>query len=128
MGLRKALRESLTVTRHTRTLLLITLGTCAAAHADSVNVFSGSLGGTSDFVFRGLSLTRGDPAAQASIDVEFPKEFYVGAFVATCNPNPGTEPGGRNGRLGRPLLEPVAELIGRPAAVAVHAIPMIRAA
>ena len=49
-----------------------------------MSVFSGSLGGTSDFVFRGLSLTRGKPAAQASIDVEFPKEFYVGAFVATC--------------------------------------------
>ena len=80
------------MTRPTRTLLLITLGTCAAAHADSVNVFSGSLGGTSDFVFRGLSLTRGDPAAQASVDVEFPKEFYVGAFVATCDPNPGPSP------------------------------------
>jgi uncharacterized protein (TIGR02001 family) len=91
-GLRKALRETLTVTRNTRTLLLITLGTCASAHADSVNIFSGSIGGTSDFVFRGLSLTRGDPAAQASIDVEFPREFYIGAFVATCDPNPGPSP------------------------------------
>ena len=92
VGLRKALRETLTVTRLIRTLLLITLGPCAAAHADSVTIYSGSIGGTSDFVFRGLSLTRGDPAVQASIDVEFPKEFYIGAFVATCNPNPGPSP------------------------------------
>ncbi len=64
----------------------------ALARADSASVVSGSIGGTSDFVFRGLSLTRGKPAAQASIDVEFPKEFYVGAFVATCDPNPGASP------------------------------------
>jgi len=62
------------------------------AQADPVTVFTGSLGGTSDFVFRGLSLTRGKPAAQASLDVEFPKEFYVGAFVATADPNPGPSP------------------------------------
>jgi uncharacterized protein (TIGR02001 family) len=80
------------VTRPARTLLLITLGACATGHAGSVEIFSGSVGGTSDFVFRGLSLTMGDPAAQASLDVEFPKEFYIGAFVATCNPNPGPSP------------------------------------
>ena len=57
-----------------------------------MQVFTGSIGGTSDFVFRGLSLTRGKPAAQASLDVEFPKEFYVGAFVATADPNPGPSP------------------------------------
>ena len=62
------------------------------ARGDSVRVFTGSLGGTSDFVFRGLSLTRGKPAAQASLDVEFPKEFYVGAFVATADPNAGPSP------------------------------------
>jgi len=64
-----------------------------ATRADSATVVTGSLGGTSDFVFRGLSLTRGKPAAQGSIDVEFPKEFYIGAFIATCDPNPGPSPG-----------------------------------
>jgi uncharacterized protein (TIGR02001 family) len=78
------------VTRSIGTLLLIMTG--ALAHADAVNVVTGSLGATSDFVFRGLSLTRGKPAAQASLDVEFPKEFYVGAFVATADPNPGPSP------------------------------------
>jgi uncharacterized protein (TIGR02001 family) len=80
------------VTRPIRTLLLIACAGCAVARGDSVRVFTGSLGGTSDFVFRGLSLTRGKPAAQASLDVEFPKEFYVGAFVATADPNAGPSP------------------------------------
>ena len=95
-GFGAALRETLPVI-HSRMLIVIAftggclLGACSA-HADSVSVFTGSLGGTSDFVFRGLSLTRGKPAAQASLDVEFPKEFYVGAFVATADPNPGPSP------------------------------------
>jgi uncharacterized protein (TIGR02001 family) len=85
------------VIQHVRTLIVIAVtagGFLSAipARADSVSVFTGSLGGTSDFVFRGLSLTRGKPAAQASLDVEFPKEFYVGAFVATADPNPGPSP------------------------------------
>jgi uncharacterized protein (TIGR02001 family) len=80
-----------------RTLIVIavTAGGFLGAHpvhADSVSVVTGSLGGTSDFVFRGLSLTRGKPAAQGSLDVDFPKEFYVGAFVATADPNPGPSP------------------------------------
>ena len=73
--------------------MFITLAACATAQADSASVFSGSLGGTSDFVFRGLSLTRGKPAAQGSIDVEFSREFYVGAFAASCDPNAGPSPG-----------------------------------
>ena len=89
--MRFALRDSLNVKIPSRILLLLALGT-GAAHADVVNVWTGSIGGTSDFVFRGLSLTRGKPAAQASFDVEFPKEFYVGAFVATADPNPGPSP------------------------------------
>jgi uncharacterized protein (TIGR02001 family) len=73
--------------------LLIALAIPVAACADSATIITGSLGGTSDFVFRGLSLTRGKPAAQGSLDVEFPEEFYVGAFAATCDPNPGPSPG-----------------------------------
>jgi uncharacterized protein (TIGR02001 family) len=73
-------------------LLLITLAGCVAARAEGSSVFTGSLGATSDFVFRGVSLTRGKPAAHASIDVEFPREVYIGAFVATVDPNPGPSP------------------------------------
>jgi uncharacterized protein (TIGR02001 family) len=90
-GIRKALRETLPVIRPTRTLIVIGLTACGLwqsglARAESVRVFSGSIGGTTDFVFRGLSLTRGQPAAQVSFDVEFPREFYVGAFAATADP------------------------------------------
>jgi uncharacterized protein (TIGR02001 family) len=60
--------------------------------AEGVRVVSGSLGATSDFVYRGLSLTRGKPALQASLDVEFPREFYVGGFIATADPNAGPSP------------------------------------
>ena len=81
-----------TIQRLRRWPLTLALLACATAQADTAIVVTGSLGGTSDFVFRGLSLTRGKPAAQASIDVEFPKEFYVGAFTATCDPNPGPSP------------------------------------
>lgn len=77
-----------------RALLVLVAAFAAGddARADAVGVVTGSIGGTSDFVFRGLSLTRGKPAAQASLDVEFPREFYVGAFVATADPNPGPSP------------------------------------
>jgi uncharacterized protein (TIGR02001 family) len=91
-GLRKALRETLPVMRGIQLSILMCLAGSAAARADSASVFTGSVGGTSDFVFRGLSLTRGKPAAQMSLDVEFPKEFYVGAFVATADPNAGPSP------------------------------------
>ena len=80
-----------------RTLIVIAFTACglarvAAAQADSVHVFTGSVGGTSDFVFRGLSLTRGKPAGQVSLDVEFPQEFYVGVFAASADPKPGPGP------------------------------------
>ena len=116
----KALRESLIVKPVARSLLLIALVHCVPAHADSVQVLTGSIGGTSDFVFRGLSLTRGKPAAQASIDVEFPKEFYVGAFARHLRSESRAEPGGGNRRLGRALLAPLGPVLGRRAPVAVH--------
>lgn len=87
----KALRETPPVARSTRTLLLLCLAV-AGAMPVTAQVVSGSVGATSDFVFRGISLTRGKPAAQVSIDVEMPREFYVGAFAATADPNPGPSP------------------------------------
>jgi uncharacterized protein (TIGR02001 family) len=53
---------------------------------------SGSIGATSDFVFRGLSYTRGDPAVQGSLDLELPIGIYTGTFVSSTNPNPGNSP------------------------------------
>lgn len=86
-------------------MLLICLAGCGATKAEPV--ITGSIGGTSDFVYRGLSLTRGKPAAQAAIDVEFPREYYLGGFIASADPNPGPSPdvefdvwAGRYWRLG----------------------------
>src|SRR5690349_24188173 len=88
-----ALRETLPVKRIiTGTLLLMCLAGSGPLSAEGVRLVTGSVGATSDFVFRGLSLTRGKPAVQASLDVEFPGEFYVGGFIATADPNPGPSP------------------------------------
>jgi uncharacterized protein (TIGR02001 family) len=91
-GLRTALRETLSVMRRLRPLILICLAGCGVAQADGTRVINGSIGVTSDFVYRGLSLTRGKPTAQASLDVEFPHEFYVGGFIAGADPNRGPSP------------------------------------
>lgn len=78
------------------TLPVACVGICLlgspAARAELVGVVTGSVGGTTDFIYRGLSLTRGEPAAQASLDVEFPHGFYVGGFLASCDPNAGPSP------------------------------------
>jgi uncharacterized protein (TIGR02001 family) len=88
-----ALRETLPVKRIiTGTLLLMCLAGSGPVNAQGVRLVTGSVGGTSDFVYRGLSLTRGKPAAQASLDVEFPHEFYLGGFIANVDPNPGPSP------------------------------------
>lgn len=90
------MRETLPVTRIIGRLL-ICVAACGIARAEeprgeSATFITGSVGATSDFVYRGLSLTRGKPAAQASIEAEFPREFYVGGFIATADPNPGPSP------------------------------------
>jgi uncharacterized protein (TIGR02001 family) len=74
-----------------RSLIFAALVSGALAPAAAQTV-SGSVGATSDFVFRGLSLTRGEPAAQASIDAELPGQFYAGVFAATADPNAGPSP------------------------------------
>lgn len=89
-----ALRETLPVKQIvTGTLMLICLAAQGPASAEGVRLVTGSIGATSDFIYRGLSLSRGKPALQASVDVEFPREFYLGGFVANVDPNPGPSPG-----------------------------------
>jgi uncharacterized protein (TIGR02001 family) len=80
------------VTRRIRTWFLVCLAGCGAARAEESRILTGSIGLTSDFVYRGLSLTRGKPTGQASIDLEFANRFYVGGFVAGADPNPGPSP------------------------------------
>jgi uncharacterized protein (TIGR02001 family) len=81
------------VTRRIRTWFLVCLAGCGVARAEESRILTGSIGVTSDFVYRGLSLTRGKPTGQASLDLEFANRFYVGGFVAGADPNPGPSPG-----------------------------------
>lgn len=43
---------------------------------------SGSLSATTDYRFRGLSRTFGDPAIQGGLDFTLPSNFYVGAWTS----------------------------------------------
>ena len=58
-----------------------------AAAQQSVGGFtiSGRVGVTSDYRYRGLSQTNGDPALQASASVEHQSGFYAGAFASTLS-------------------------------------------
>lgn len=68
------------------------VGTFAMSSAQAQTRVSGSIGATSDFVFRGLSYSRGDAAVQASVDLESSSGFVFGAFASSVNPNPGRSP------------------------------------
>jgi uncharacterized protein (TIGR02001 family) len=61
----------------------------ATAMAEEEREFSWSItvGGTSDYVFRGLSLTTEDPAAQGSIDMSY-GIFYAGAWASNVDGQP----------------------------------------
>jgi uncharacterized protein (TIGR02001 family) len=52
--------------------------------------WSMTVGGTSDYVFRGVSLTSGDPAAQGSLDASY-GIFYAGVWASNVD-GPGYEP------------------------------------
>jgi uncharacterized protein (TIGR02001 family) len=56
-------------------------GKIAASHGCSV---SGSVALTSDYVFRGVSQTFGNPAAQSNLDLTCGK-FYLGAFASNID-------------------------------------------
>jgi len=58
----------------------------------ATRTLTGTVGVTSDFVFRGLSYTRGKPAGFASLDVEFASGGYLGGFLSSADPNPGPSP------------------------------------
>ena len=57
-----------------------------------------------------------------------PNEFYVGAFVATADPNPGPSPDGRARCLGGPLLAPLGRLLRATCGCRSTPIPTIRGA
>lgn len=46
--------------------------------------FSGSVTMVSDYLFRGVSQTRGDPAVQGTLDYAHPSGFYAGVFMSNA--------------------------------------------
>ncbi len=46
---------------------------------------SGSLTGTTDYIWRGYSKSNGKPVVQANIDYEFKSGIYLGTFASTVN-------------------------------------------
>ncbi|MFQ5534055.1 MAG: TorF family putative porin [Sphingomonadales bacterium] len=63
---------------------LASIATPAHAQGDGVHIWSGDLTATvavtSDYVYRGLSLTRSDPAVQAGLDYALENGAYLGAW------------------------------------------------
>jgi uncharacterized protein (TIGR02001 family) len=72
--------------------LLAGFSSGAFAQGTGSRAISVTAGATSDFVFRGLSYTRGKPAGLVSFDIEFPSSIYLGGFVSSADPNPGPSP------------------------------------
>lgn len=54
----------------------------AAIAADSPHSFSANLTLTSDYIFRGISQTGGDPAIQGGLDYEHSSGFYLGTWAS----------------------------------------------
>lgn len=62
---------------------LSTLGLSGAASAEELSV-SATVGGTSDYIFRGISQTSENPAAQGSVDLGY-GIFYAGVWASNVD-------------------------------------------
>lgn len=65
------------------------LGSAGAAEAQeeagTASWFSGNVAITSDYAFRGITQSLGDPAVQGGIDLKHPSGFYVGTWGSSVN-------------------------------------------
>lgn len=52
--------------------------------------FGGLVAGTTDYVFRGLSQTRGGPAAQGGLHYQSDSGWFIGAWASSVNPDHGS--------------------------------------
>ena len=72
---------------------IVALGIVAAAAvqlARAEGSVGGHLAGTTDYVFRGVSQTRGEPAAQADLHYQTSVGWFAGAWASTVNLNRGS--------------------------------------
>ena len=52
--------------------------------------FGGMVAGTTDYVFRGISQTRGGPAAQGGLHFQSDRGWFLGAWASSVNPEYGS--------------------------------------
>lgn len=70
------------------TAVISTLGIPTAVFAEdapAASPLSFNVGVVSDYIFRGISQTHGDPALQGGIDYAHPSGFYIGAWGSTIS-------------------------------------------
>ena len=66
-------------------LVALCVPTATALAQDSKFSLSGDVGVVSDYLFRGVSRSDGDPAVQANIDLAHSNGFYLGAFLSSID-------------------------------------------
>ncbi len=66
-------------------LMALCFPTTTALAQDSKFSLSGDVGAVSDYLFRGVSRSDGDPAVQANIDLAHSNGFYLGAFLSSID-------------------------------------------
>ena len=64
------------------TAVLASLTFVGAVHAEEDSPFSGNISLTTDYVFRGISQTQGNPALQGGFDYAHSSGFYVGTWAS----------------------------------------------
>ncbi len=79
------MKKTLIATAVSGTLLTFAASAMAedAAPAAPASPITYNVGVVSDYIFRGISQTHGDPAIQGGIDYAHPSGFYLGAWAST---------------------------------------------
>lgn len=78
----------MTSLRWTAALLVAGGWTCPAAAQQQIGgglTVTGSVTGTTDYRFRGISQSNGDPAIQSSVGVDHESGFYAGGFASSLS-------------------------------------------
>src|SRR5450830_273490 len=65
--------------------LTVSAQTAAAAAPASPHTFTGNVGLVSQYIFRGLTQTNGDPAIQCGADYSHASGFYAGTWLSNIS-------------------------------------------
>jgi uncharacterized protein (TIGR02001 family) len=74
--------------RKAATLVILVLG-LGPACVRAAGALGGHAAATTDYVFRGVSQTRGDPAVQVDVHYQTQSGWFAGAWASTVDLNPG---------------------------------------